>query len=135
MHNHRNLASHVLDEESSTACIDAPDQYAPLYHPIDDLERRALLELRPIAEAWVNHDEREKKVHLVGNNAYGLRIYQNQSRLNMHIDKKESHIISAILHVDHDANSKPWVSYRNEASLPSSFFIIFVVFHLLIQLL
>lgn len=96
----------LAQENSATSCIDSPNR--PLYHPIDDLERRAMLELRPIAEAWVNHDEREKRVHLIGNNAYGLRIYQNQSRLNMHVDKRETHIISAILHVDHDEDSKPW---------------------------
>lgn len=26
----------------------------------------------------------------------------------MHVDKRETHIISAILHVDHDENSEPW---------------------------
>jgi hypothetical protein len=32
-----------------------------------------------------------------------LRIYQNQSRLHMHVDQSSTHI-SAILHVDHDEN-------------------------------
>ena len=103
------LPSRTLNEEGEgTTCIDSPDR--PLFHPIGDLERRALLELRPIVEAWVNHDQREKRVHLIGNNAYGLRIYQNQSRLNMHVDKSGTHVVSAILHVDHDKDSKPWVS-------------------------
>lgn len=58
----------------------------------------------------MNHDNKEKHVHLMPNNAYGLRIYQNQSRLHMHVDKSSTHIVSAILHVDHDEKSKPWVS-------------------------
>ena len=93
-------------ESVGTTCIDAPDR--PLYHSIESLKRRALVELRPILEAWVNHDKEKKHVHLIGNNAYGLRIYQNQSRLNMHVDQSGTHIISAILHVDHDSKSKPW---------------------------
>lgn len=104
---HKGLSAPRMEfEGTGTSCIDAPER--PLYHPIGDLERRAMLELRPVAEAWVNHDKSEKRIHLIGNNAYGLRLYQNQSRLNMHVDKKESHIISAILHVDHDKESKPW---------------------------
>lgn len=107
LHEHQSPASRMLNEESKSSCIDTPNR--PLYHPMEaSLERRALLELRPIVEAWVNHDKREKRVHLIGNNAYGLRIYQNQSRLNMHVDQSETHVISAILHVDHDPNSKPW---------------------------
>jgi len=108
MNNHQDINERNLNnEESGTTCIDAPIERT-LYHPIEDLERRAVLELRPILEAWVNHDKREKPIHLIGNNAYGLRIYQNQSRLNMHVDQSSTHIISAILHVDHDSKSKPW---------------------------
>lgn len=42
--------------------------------------------------------------------AYGLRIYQNGSSLMMHVDKIEDHVISAILHVDHeyDDPDEPW---------------------------
>jgi len=108
MGEHRDDPSRLLGEEGiGTTCIDSPDR--PLMHPIDEsLERRALLELRPIVEAWVNHDNREKRVHLMGNNAYGLRIYRNQSRLHMHIDKSATHVVSAILHVEHDKDSEPW---------------------------
>lgn len=105
---HRGLSTpHLIEEEGvGTTCIDSPQR--PLYHPIDDLERRAVMELRPIVEAWVNHDKRKKPLQLIGNNAYGLRIYQNQSRLHMHVDKSGTHVVSAILHVDHDEKSKPW---------------------------
>ena len=94
--------------EPETGCIDTPHE--PLLHDIGSLDRRAVLELHPIVEAWINHDGRGKRRRLVGNNAYGLRIYRNESRLNMHVDQSGTHIISAILHVDHDEDSEPWVS-------------------------
>jgi len=47
---------------------------------------------------------------LIGSIAYGLRIYRNESQLNMHTDRTNTHIISCILHVDHDDDpeSEPW---------------------------
>lgn len=74
----------------------------PLFVNLDDeLKYRLLNELKPIHEAWTN-------TTLLGNNAYGLRVYRNESNLNMHVDQKETHIISSILHVDHDPNGDPW---------------------------
>ena len=93
-----------VGREEHTECIHTP--HRPwLYDVAPALKRRALLELRPIAEAWINHDGRRPRRshrHLVGNNAYGLRIYRNQSRLHMHLDQSDTHVVSAILHVDHD---------------------------------
>jgi len=57
--------------------------------------------LRPLHEAWSG-------VELVPQTAYGLRIYRNQSCLLMHTDSPETHVISSILHIDHDENSEPW---------------------------
>ena len=57
--------------------------------------------IQPIAEAWSGTE-------LVGSMAYGLRIYRNESTLNMHLDRCETHVISAILHVGHDEDSEPW---------------------------
>ena len=65
------------------------------------LNTRAMEELKPILEAWSG-------VKLIANNAYGLRVYRNQSKLFMHIDETSSHVISAILHVGHDPNGAPW---------------------------
>ena len=31
-----------------------------------------------------------------------------QNRLNMHVDKPETHVISSILHIDHSKDSDPW---------------------------
>ena len=41
---------------------------------------------------------------------YGLRVYQNESNLLMHVDKVEDHVISSIFHVDHayDDDAEPW---------------------------
>ena len=47
-------------------------------------------------------------IELVGATAYGLRLYQNNSRLLMHVDKSSTHVISCILHIDHSEDSEPW---------------------------
>ena len=73
----------------------------PLMVPIGDLEDRVIRELHPIHEAW-------SKTKLNANNAYGLRVYRNQSNLQMHIDESSTHIISSILHVGHDPDGEPW---------------------------
>ncbi|KAL3776797.1 hypothetical protein HJC23_011926 [Cyclotella cryptica] len=73
----------------------------PLMVSIPGLHERVLHELQPIHEAWSG-------VKLVGNNAYGLRVYRNQSNLQMHVDESATHIISSILHIGHDPNGEPW---------------------------
>jgi hypothetical protein len=59
--------------------------------------------LKPFHEAWSG-------IPLVEQNAYGLRVYRNGSDLKMHVDISKTHIISCILHVDHDDDpeSEPW---------------------------
>jgi len=73
----------------------------PLMVPNDELNLRAMKELLPIHEAWSG-------VKLIANNAYGLRVYRNESNLQMHIDEASTHIISSILHVGHDPEGEPW---------------------------
>ena len=73
----------------------------PLMVPNGRLNVRAMRELKPIHEAWSG-------VKLVANNAYGLRVYRNQSNLQMHIDESSTHIVSSILHVGHDPEGEPW---------------------------
>ena len=43
--------------------------------------------------------------------AYGFRLYQNSSVLNMHVDKKQTHIVSMIYHIDSSDDSEPWPIY------------------------
>jgi len=85
--------------EGTPACIETDND--PYFISQSDLNYRAMHELLPLHEAWSG-------VKLIPNNAYGLRVYRNNSSLNMHVDKSETHIISSILHVDHDKDSEPW---------------------------
>jgi hypothetical protein len=90
-------------------------EHKPLVHPNSCMETELLpyifqdhqmndeivKELLPLHEAWSGID-------LVPNNAYGLRVYRNNSNLLMHLDKPETHVISGILHVDHGVDDEPW---------------------------
>ena len=80
----------VIETENRPYFIQQPE--------LNDYIKHALL---PLHEAWSG-------VKLIPNNAYGLRVYRDGSQLNMHIDKSNTHIISSILHVDHDGNEEPW---------------------------
>ena len=52
-------------------------------------------------EAWAG-------LELVPHRAYGFRLYRNESVLNMHIDKTQTHVISFILHIDSSDDAEPW---------------------------
>jgi hypothetical protein len=70
-------------EEPDTSQGDIREEYPgdlPLMVSIAGLHGRVMEELQPIHEAWSN-------TKLVANNAYGLRVYRNQSNLQMHIDE------------------------------------------------
>mmetsp|Transcript_4488 Transcript_4488/g.8617 ORF Transcript_4488/g.8617 Transcript_4488/m.8617 type:complete len:344 (-) Transcript_4488:14849-15880(-) len=73
----------------------------PLFIPNQELNDKVLRELKPMHEKWAG-------VELEGAIAYGLRLYQNTSRLLMHVDKANTHVISCILHIDHSEDSEPW---------------------------
>lgn len=40
--------------------------------------------------------------------AYGFRLYRNNSKLNMHVDRSQTHVISFILHIDSSEDAEPW---------------------------
>lgn len=91
-------------EEPDTSQGDIREEYPedlPLMVSIKGLHGRVIEELQPIHEAWSN-------TKLVGNNAYGLRVYRNQSNLQMHLDESSTHIISSIMHIGHDLDGEPW---------------------------
>jgi len=73
----------------------------PLFIENVELNKKTLNELKPMHEEWSG-------VELEGSVAYGLRVYQNSSRLLMHVDKSNTHVISCILHIDHSEDSEPW---------------------------
>ena len=79
----------------------ADENSRPLFIKNTELNQRVLEELKPMHEEWAGVD-------LVGEIAYGLRVYRNSSRLLMHVDKPNTHIISCILHIDHSEDSEPW---------------------------
>jgi hypothetical protein len=56
--------------------------------------------MHPTLEAWSGVD-------LVKGQAYGVRVYQNGTVLVNHVDRPETHVISCILHIDHDLD-EPW---------------------------
>jgi len=85
--------------ETKTLAIETEN--LPFFIDQYDLNFRIMHEMLPLHEAWAG-------VELVPNNAYGLRVYRNNSHLNMHVDKTETHVISSILHVDHDEEGEPW---------------------------
>lgn len=98
----RGLESRDAPEEYHEHPVD--DEYPlkmPLMIPNGELNRRAMGELLRMHEAWSGAE-------LIANNAYGLRVYRNQSNLQMHVDESATHIISSILHVGHDPNGEPW---------------------------
>ena len=93
-----------MEEDAMAAFASSEEEY-PLRPPLmihdSHLNDRAMIELRGIHEAWSG-------VRLIPNNAYGLRVYGNMSRLPMHVDETNTHVISSILHVGHDPNGTPW---------------------------
>jgi hypothetical protein len=86
-------------EEAELKVIAGP--LRPLFIARSDLTHRALQELKPILEAWSG-------VELIPSIAYGFRVYRNESRLWMHIDKPQTHVISCIYHIASSEDSEPW---------------------------
>jgi hypothetical protein len=84
--------------EGEIEVIDGP---IPLFIDHPDLRQKALDQLQPILESWSN-------IELVPSIAYGFRLYQNRSRLWMHVDRTQTHVISCIYHIASSDDSKPW---------------------------
>lgn len=86
-------------EEAINPAIRGPKR--PLFIQHDDLTRRVLSELQPLTEAWSG-------IELTPYQAYGFRLYRNESSLYMHLDKMETHVVSFILHIDSSDDAEPW---------------------------
>jgi hypothetical protein len=67
----------------------------------DDLMDRVEEELHGVTEEWCGTDIGLKMV-------YGLRLFRNESSFRMHIDKKGSHAVGYVLHVDRAEDAQPW---------------------------
>ena len=84
--------------ESKVPVIEGP---IPWFIDRPDLTDRVLHELRGYAEEWSG-------MELTPYRAYGFRLYRNESKLMMHVDKMQTHIISFILHIDSSDDAEPW---------------------------
>ena len=69
-----------------------------------DLTNRVLNELHEYVEAWAG-------MPLIAHQAYGFRLYRNESRLLMHVDRQQTHVVSFILHIDSSEDAEPWPIY------------------------
>merc|ERR1711963_1298914 len=68
---------------------------AAKYIPQEGLNYQILDALLPLHEEWVG-------VPLEPSAAYGIRLYQENSTMIDHLDVLESHVVSSVLHIDHD---------------------------------
>jgi hypothetical protein len=86
-------------EEGDEDVVNGPEQ--PWFIRRPDLLDRVLYELQTYAEEWVG-------LPLVAYQAYGFRVYRNESQLYMHLDRLDTHVISFILHIDSSDDAEPW---------------------------
>lgn len=81
--------------------VDVIDGEQPWFIDRPDLTERVLRELQPYPEAWVD-------MELTPQQAYGFRLYRNNSQLHMHVDRTQTHVVSFILHIDSSDDAEPW---------------------------
>eukprot|EP00539_Tryblionella_compressa_P010447 CAMPEP_0178795572 /NCGR_PEP_ID=MMETSP0745-20121128/10191_1 /TAXON_ID=913974 /ORGANISM="Nitzschia punctata, Strain CCMP561" /LENGTH=403 /DNA_ID=CAMNT_0020453961 /DNA_START=5 /DNA_END=1216 /DNA_ORIENTATION=+ len=81
--------------------INAITEPRPWFIDRPDLTKRVLNELHDYPEKWAGFP-------LKAEMAYGFRLYRNQSRLHVHVDKAQTHVISFILHIDSSEDAEPW---------------------------
>ena len=93
-----------MNEENNVYCIDI--LFLRISTKSLNKSTQVLEELQPYTETWAGGDE--GRIPLTPVIAYGFRLYQNNSQLNMHVDKKQTHIISMIYHIDSSDDSEPW---------------------------
>ena len=67
----------------------------------DDLMDRVRNEIHLQLEEWIGID-------LKFNNMLGFRLYRNNSNFKMHFDKKGTHSVGYVLHVDSSEDAEPW---------------------------
>ena len=70
------------------------------FYSQSQLNAKLLDGLRPSLEKWSG-------IELQNGQSYGVRVYGEGSTLVNHIDRCETHVISAIFHIDHDLD-EPW---------------------------
>ena len=86
----------------------SPELEEPIFLPtgqpelvyVDDIKGDIHERLRPLHEEWSG-------AKLEPTAAYGLRVYRDGQTLIPHVDRSATHVISSIVHVDHDED-EPW---------------------------
>ncbi len=91
----------IRGHERPDVCLETGTDLVPYLIPNEEMNEEILHDLLPLHEAWSN-------VELIPHYAYGLRVYRNDSNLLMHLDKRDTHVISSILHIDHGEGDEPW---------------------------
>jgi hypothetical protein len=86
----------ILSEFFNCLISDCVDLFAWL----PPFPQQTLKELQSYTEAWAG-------MELIPFRAYGFRIYQGGSVLNMHVDKKQTHIVSMIMHIFSEGEDWP----------------------------
>jgi hypothetical protein len=89
----------TADYEEEDAVIEGSEKPWFIHRP--DLTDRVLTEMQSYAEEWVGFPLHPQQ-------AYGFRVYRNESQLFMHVDRLETHVISFILHIDSSDDAEPW---------------------------
>ena len=86
---------HAVLEQSPGELSGVQQGLPPLFFPQEELNYEVLHALTPLFSEWAG-------MELEPTSVYGVRVYRNGSILKDHLDVLETHVISGILHIDHD---------------------------------
>lgn len=78
-----------------------------------ELRTELLNTMKNLLTKWIGY-----KANLEHVSSYGIREYTNGSSLGNHYDKKNTHVISAIIHLE-DKTDKPWELYIEDHNFKS----------------
>jgi prolyl 4-hydroxylase len=108
--NHLRNNSSRFRPESAVDYIGNSDPHTVpcLYFEDKEFNRALSRELQPLHEEWSGRS-------LIESACYGIRVYQRGTFLYNHVDRTETHIISATICVDHRL-AAPWPIYMEDIS-------------------
>jgi prolyl 4-hydroxylase len=68
----------------------------------ENIRHYVFTEMRQILEKWIDNGIYKGDTKLASSACYGIRRYMNGSTLQSHVDRGDTHAVSAILHIDDD---------------------------------